>query len=192
MVKLVKLSFFTYLIQKIFLDPILHTILDACMPADRANIFLTLEEVMKEKCLDHVATLVGLDEKKIEEDFKAVDTDEDGKVTLEEGLKVYQYLRETSDSTDYGMCVYDCCVKFEEDESQQCQEIEEGPESLEGSCEAKIETVPQNLLGVSPNVPLVVAQLDCTLKATAWCKEDGNCTTTPSSIESGEVGFLQG
>ena len=60
------------------------------MPADRANIFLTLEEVMKEKCLDHVATLVGLDEKTIEEDFKAVDTDEDGKVTLEEGMKVYE------------------------------------------------------------------------------------------------------
>ena len=51
------------------------------MPADRANdqeVFLTLEDVMKEKCLDHVATLVGLDEKTIEEDFKAVDTDEDG------------------------------------------------------------------------------------------------------------------
>ena len=82
------------------------------MPADRANdqeVFLTLEDVMKEKCLDHVTTMVGLDEKTIEEDFKAVDTDEDGKVTLEEGLKVYQYLRETADSTSYGMCVYDCC-----------------------------------------------------------------------------------
>ena len=93
-----------------FLDPIFHTILDACMPADRANdkeVFVTLEDVMKEKCLDHVTTLWGLDEKTIEEDFKAVDTDEDGKLTMEEGLKVYEYSREAMGSA--GICVYDCC-----------------------------------------------------------------------------------
>ena len=80
------------------------------MPADRANIFLTLEEVMKEKCLDHVTTLWGLDEKTIEGDFKAVDTDEDGKLTLEEGMKVYEYSREVVDSSvGTVLCVYDCC-----------------------------------------------------------------------------------
>ena len=62
---------------------------------------------MKEKCLDHVTTLWGLDEKTIEEDFKAVDTDEDGKLTMEEGLKVYEYSREAMGSA--GICVYDCC-----------------------------------------------------------------------------------
>ena len=31
-----------------------------------------------------------IDKITIEEDFKAVDTDEDGKVTLEEGMKVYE------------------------------------------------------------------------------------------------------
>merc|ERR1712062_705257 len=130
---------------------------------------------MKEKCLDHVATLVGLDEKTIEEDFKAVDTDEDGKLTLEEGLKVYQYLRETSDSTNYGMCVYDGCA-------------------------AKIEKpVPPNdlfyLLYLDQTRYLsAIAHLDCTLKATAMCKEDGDCITNPYSIESGdeEVKFFQG
>ena len=173
------------------------------MPADRANdqeVFLTLEDVMKEKCLDHVTTMVGLDEKTIEEDFKAVDTDEDGKLTLEEGLKVYQYLRETADSTSYGMCVYDCCYKHSglsefllSIESQQCNEIKEGPEPIDGGCEAKTETPLQtSLTGLNP--VHIMGQLDCTLKATAACKEDGDCITIPYSIENGEeeVGFFQG
>ena len=169
------------------------------MPADRANdqeVFLTLEDVIKEKCLDHVTTMVGLDEKTIEEDFKAVDTDEDGKLTLEEGLKVYQYLRETADSTSYGMCVYDCCLNYPFLETQECHEDKER-QSLYGGCEAKIEKpVPQN----EKPVPFsqfdlsVIAHLDCTLKATAVCKEDGDCITNPSSIENGEeeVKFFQG
>lgn len=63
---------------------------------------------MKENCLDHVTTLWGLDEKTIEGDFKAVDTDEDGKLTLEEGMKVYEYSREVMASSEV-LCVYDCC-----------------------------------------------------------------------------------
>ena len=48
---------------------------------------MTLEDVKQEKCLDYATTLLGLDEKAIDEDFKSVDLDEDGKLTLEEGLR---------------------------------------------------------------------------------------------------------
>ena len=79
------------------------------MPADRANdqeVFLTLKDVMKEKCLDFATTLFGLDEKTIEQDFKAVDSDEDGKLTLEEGLKVYELNR----LAKFGYkCCFECC-----------------------------------------------------------------------------------
>ena len=142
------------------------------MPADRANdqeVFLTLEDVMKEKCLDHVTTMVGLDEKTIEEDFKAVDTDEDGKVTLEEGLKVYEYLRETVE-TSVRKCVYACCSNSNE---KSCRYHEQAPDSL-NNCEAKFEQ--HNAFEV------------CTLKAATTCKSPPNedCETNFYSIESGE------
>ena len=73
-----------------------RAILDACKLGDNnEDAFLTLEDVKQEKCLDYATTLLGLDEKAIEEDFKAVDMDGDGKLTLEEGLKAYEYFRET-------------------------------------------------------------------------------------------------
>ena len=51
-----------------------------------------------------------IDKITIEEDFKAVDTDEDGKLTLEEGMKVYEYSREVMDSSPSTvLCIYDCC-----------------------------------------------------------------------------------
>ena len=71
-----------------------RAILDACKLGDNnEEAFLTLEDVKQEKCLDYATTLLGLDEKAIEEDFKAVDMDEDGHLTLEEGLKAYEYFR---------------------------------------------------------------------------------------------------
>ena len=45
-----------------------------------------------------------IDKITIEEDFKAVDTDEDGKVTLEEGMKVYELRIKVFGS--FGFCVY--------------------------------------------------------------------------------------
>ena len=71
-----------------------RAILDACkLGDDNEEAFLTLEDVKQEKCLDYATTLLGLDEKAIDEDFKSVDMDEDGKLTLEEGLKAYEYFR---------------------------------------------------------------------------------------------------
>ena len=77
-----------------------RAILDACKLGDNnEEAFLTLEDVKQEKCLDYATTLLGLDEKAIDEDFKSVDMDEDGKLTLEEGLKVYEYFRDQSDGS---------------------------------------------------------------------------------------------
>ena len=71
-----------------------RAILDACKLGDNnEDAFLTLEDVKQEKCLDFATTLLGLDEKAIDEDFKFVDMDGDGKLTLEEGLKAYEYFR---------------------------------------------------------------------------------------------------
>ena len=118
-------------------------------------------------------------------------------MTLEEGLKVYQYLRETADSTSYGMCVYDCCFNYHDVTNYDyCHEIEEN-ESLYDGCEAKIEKPP---FSEPPVIKTPITNLmsfghyDCTLKATAVCKEDGDCITNPSSIENGEeeVKFFQG
>ena len=73
-----------------------RAILDACKLGDNnEDAFLTLEDVKQEKCLDFATTLLGLDEKAIDKDFKSVDMDGDGKLTLEEGLKAYEYFRET-------------------------------------------------------------------------------------------------
>ena len=92
---------------------------------------------MKEKCLDHVTTLWGLDEKTIEEDFKAVDTDEDGKLTMEEGLKVYEYSREAMGST--GICVYDCCYDIGVGYGN-CPTVEykRGTDDISGGCNEEI------------------------------------------------------
>ena len=60
-----------------------------------------------------------IDKITIEEEFKVVDTDEDGKVTLEEGLKVYEYLRETVE-TSVRKCVYACCIRIRVFISQTC------------------------------------------------------------------------
>ena len=73
-----------------------RAILDACkLGDDNEEAFLTLEDVKQEKCLDYATSLLGLDEKAIDEDFQFVDMDGDGKLTLEEGLKAYEYCRET-------------------------------------------------------------------------------------------------
>ena len=154
------------------------------MPADRANdveVFLTLEEVMKEKCLDHVTTLLGLDETTIEENFKAVDTNADGKATLKEGMKVYEYAREAFGS--YGFCVYECCAFPYTQNNKFCREVKRGPEALCGGCETKFLTHPYywhfNKL--------------CTLKATTVCKDDDDCVTNPYAVEIGEeIPFAEG
>ena len=145
------------------------------MPADRANdqeVFLTLEDIMKEKCLDHVTTMVGLDEKTIEKDFKAVDTDEDGKVTLEEGLKVYEYLRETVGTFSIRICVYACCSTSND---KSCRKFEQAPKKY--YCEAKFEQ------HIEPNPEEV-----CTLTAATGCNSPRieDCETNSYSIESGE------
>ena len=151
------------------------------MPADRANdqeVFLTLEDVMKEKCLDHVTTMVGIDEKTIEEDFKAVDTDEDGKVTLEEGLKVYEYLRETVQTASIQKCLYTCCPTSNDD---YCRLFGQVPKVLTvgnpPSCKAKFEQ------HIEPNPEEV-----CTLTAATACNSPrpDDCETNPYSIQSGE------
>ena len=150
----------------IFLDPIFHTILDACIPRERVSdkeVFLTLQDVMKDKCLDHVTTLLGLDEQTIEEDFKAVDTDEDGKATLEEGMKVFEYLRKNFGSL--GFCSYDCCLISNVED---CSELSYGPQPPNGDCEAKLR----------------LKNMVCTFKGITVCK--GACHTIPYSIESGE------
>ena len=109
---------------------------------------------MKHKCLDHVTTLLGLDEQTIEEDFKAVDTDEDGKVTLEEGLKVYEYLRETVGTFSIRICVYACCSTSND---KSCRKFEQAPKQY--YCEAKFEQ------HIEPNPEEV-----CTLTAaTGFC-----------------------
>ena len=129
---------------------------------------------MKEKCLDHLTTLLGLDEKTIEEDFKAVDTDEDGKVSLEEGMKVYEYYREMpSGDWSFGLCVYDCCSQ-----AGQCYELKKGPEDLDGVCEAKIERFGDN------------CNMVCTLKATTICSGYPECETDPYSGED-DIGFIE-
>ena len=149
------------------------------MPADRANdkeVFVTLEDVMKEKCLDHVTTLWGLDEKTIEEDFKAVDTDEDGKVTLEEGLKVYQYLRETAMTPSIQKCLYTCCYTWTPP-TPWCRDFEQPS----NRCEAKFE---KRLIKYPFNAPSHFEV--CTLKAVTTCKSPrpDDCETNPYSIES--------
>ena len=78
---------------------------------------LTLQEVMQESCVDFLTTLFGLEENQIPNDFKKVDTDGDGRVTLKEGRDALNKLRDAPYATA-GFCDFDCCPK-----NGQCHEI---------------------------------------------------------------------
>ena len=77
---------------------------------------LTLQEVMQQSCVDFLTTLFGLEENQIPNDFKKVDTDGDGRVTLKEGRDALNKLREAYYTA--GFCDFDCCPK-----NGQCHEL---------------------------------------------------------------------
>ena len=114
---------------------------------------------MKEKCLDFATTLFGLEEETIEEDFKAVDSDKDGKATLEEGMKAYEYFRDNAGK--FGMCIYECCPN----NSNDCEEFKDGPIEPCGVCDNEIEKTYADHC------------IRCTLKATQICDPYPDCRT---------------
>ena len=69
---------------------------DACKKIDPWTIHnegLSIEEVMQKPCVEFLTTLLGLDEDQIENDFKKVDTNGNGRVTLKEGHDAFNQLR---------------------------------------------------------------------------------------------------
>ena len=68
----------------------------------------------------------------IEEDFKAVDTDEDGKVTLEEGMKVYELRIPSEGFWEFRLlCLW---LLFKISNVENCSELRHGPQQLSGIC----------------------------------------------------------
>ena len=72
---------------------------DACKKIDPGTIDndgLSIEEVMEKPCVEFLTTVLGLDEDQIENDFKKVDTNGNGRVTLKEGHDAFNQLRSMS------------------------------------------------------------------------------------------------
>ena len=74
-----------------------------------------------------------IDKITIEEDFKAVDTDEDGKVTLEEGMKVYE-LHTNTFGRLLGVSAFVLMVAVKISNVENCSELRHGPQQLSGIC----------------------------------------------------------
>ena len=73
-----------------------------------------------------------IDKITIEEEFKVVDTDEDGKVTLEEGMKVYKLRIPSEGFWEFRLlCLW---LLFKISYVENCSELRHGPQQLSGIC----------------------------------------------------------
>ena len=72
--------------------------------ASKGQEGLTLNEALEVKCLDYLEAFFGLNDEIIKREFKNIDKDGDGRVTLKESQNAFKYLR--ADSQDY--CWYVC------------------------------------------------------------------------------------
>ena len=54
---------------------------------------LTINEALEVKCLDYLEAFLGLDEDIIKQEFKNIDKNGDGRVTLKESQIAFKYLR---------------------------------------------------------------------------------------------------
>ena len=84
---------------------------DACKKTDPGTINndgLSIEEIMQKPCVEFLTTVLGLDEDQIENDFKKVDTDGNGRVTLREGRNAFNQLRS---KVSWVKETFDCCDK---------------------------------------------------------------------------------
>ena len=82
------------------------TIFEMCSGggASKEQEGLTIEEALEVKCLDYLEAFLGLDEEIIKREFKNIDEDDDGRVTLKESLIAFKYLRELTDANCYYVC----------------------------------------------------------------------------------------
>ena len=90
---------------------------NACKKIDPGTIHdgLSIVEVMQKSCVEFLTILLGLDEDQIENDFKKVDTDGNGRVTLMEGRDAFNQLRSKYETEKH----IRCCVNTEFGEKEE-------------------------------------------------------------------------
>ena len=86
------------------------TIFEMCSGdgASKEQEGLTINEALDIKCLDYLRAFLGLDEEIIKREFKNIDEDGDGRVTLKESQTAFKYLRAPSPPTRISLCNYLC------------------------------------------------------------------------------------